>query len=97
MANLTSISNILDNAFKSAGISKKIKEYSFFPEWDSLVASDISSLARPTKIVKKNILILAVKASCIAQELSMRKLEILKSINKQGDGAYIQDIRFIIK
>ena len=89
------VEKILDNTLKYLRLDKKVEKYSFFPEWENVVGSEIAKVAKPVRIENNNILILMAIDATWIQELSFKKNEIIKKVNSSKTGAYIVDIRFI--
>jgi len=91
-----SISDLLDSALGSFPLRKKAREYAAFPYWREIVGEEIAKVAVPVKIVRGRVLHVRVVDAVWAQELAMRKPEILDGIHRLGKGAPVEDITFSI-
>lgn len=87
--------DILSRTFKRLHITKKIKQYQSFQYWPDVVGEDISRIAKPERILNKNILVVRVIDAAWVQELSFRKNEYLTKLNNLNENVYFEDIRFI--
>ena len=90
------ISSILDRAFYNPEIKKKVRQYSAFPFWPEIVGEKVAEVAKPEKIIKGKILQIRVLDAVWAQELSLMKGKIIDDFYRFGEGAIIEDIKFII-
>ena len=90
------ISKILGSALGSFTLRKKTKEYSAFPYWEEIVGKAVAEVAVPEKIIRGKVLVVRVLDAVWAQELSLKKNEILDGIHRFGKGAVIEDIKFNI-
>jgi len=93
---LESVSDVLSKTLKYKRLDKKLKQVELFPEWEEIVGAKIAKISKPNRLLGSNILELEVIDSVWAQELSMRKAEILDKIHASGKGAPISDIRFVV-
>lgn len=75
------------------GLRNKIAEYDAVLRWESLVGEHIAKAATAVKIVK-GVLFVQVKSSTWRNELSLRKKEILDTINSALGQEVVKDIRF---
>ena len=91
-----SIGSLLDGALKSHVLKKKVVEYAAFPHWPEIVGEEIARIAKPEKILSGRVLKVRVIDAVWAQELSLKKPELLERIQNFGKGAIIDDIRFTI-
>ena len=91
-----SVANILGFTLGSFALKKKAKEYSAFPFWEEIVGASIAEVAIPEKIIRGKVLVVRVVDAVWAQELSLRKNEILDGLHKFGQGAVIEDLKFSI-
>lgn len=90
------VANILGFTLGSFALKKKAKEYSAFPFWPEIVGEEVAAVAIPEKILRGKVLVVRVLDAVWAQELSLRKNEILDGLHKFGKGAVIEDIKFSI-
>ena len=91
------ISGVLDSALGHLHLEKKLQEYAAFPHWPEIVGAEIAAIAVPEKLIRGKILAVRVADPVWAQELSMQKQQLLDKINNFGQGAVIEEIRFITK
>ncbi|MFN8390701.1 MAG: DUF721 domain-containing protein [Bdellovibrionota bacterium] len=90
------IGGILDNAFRSPVIRKKVEEYAAFPYWEQIVGEQIAAVAIPEKISRGKVLRVRVLDAVWAQELSLMKQQIIEGIHRFGRGAIVEDVKFTI-
>lgn len=93
---LESVNDVLSKTFKYKRLDKKLKQVELFPDWEEIVGTKVAQISKPNRLLGSNILELEVVDSTWAQELSMKKAEILDKIHKTGKGAPISDIRFVV-
>lgn len=91
------IGSILEKALDVRHISKDASRYSGFNLWPELVGPEIARVAEPLRMVRGNVLQLRVVDPVWAQELSMRKTEILDKISSGVLGSVVEDIQCIIE
>ena len=89
------VSEVLEQTLGAYRLKAKLKEYSAFPNWREIVGEEIAAVAEPEKILRGKVLVVRVKDAAWAQELSMRKSEIIQRWDDFGSGALIEDIRFV--
>jgi predicted nucleic acid-binding Zn ribbon protein len=89
------VADLISAAFKNKKVKQKLSAYSAFPHWKEIVGEEIAKVAIPEKIHRKRMLIVQVESAAWAQELTLRKQELLDRIDSFGQGAVIEDIRFI--
>ncbi len=85
----SSIQQLVDDL----GIRQKIDEYDAVLQWESLVGEHIAKAASAVKIVK-GVLFVKVKSSAWRNELSLRKQEIVGTLNTALGRVIVKDIRF---
>ena len=85
----SSIQQLVDDL----GIRHKIAEYDAVLQWESLVGEHIAKAASAVKIVK-GVLFVKVKSSAWRNELSLRKQEIVGTLNTALGREVVKDIRF---
>jgi hypothetical protein len=88
-----SLSNVLKKVLKTKGWDAKVREHRVFDIWDSEVGGPIAKNARP-KSINRGILFVIAKSSVWAQELTLKKPEIIKRLNLKLGGELIKDIKF---
>ena len=83
----------LDNLVDELGIGKKLLEYEAVLQWESLVGEHIARAASAVRIAN-GVLLVRVRTSSWRNELSLRKAEIIKTINTGIGRDVVKDIRF---
>ncbi len=83
----------LDRLVDELGIRRKLSEYDAVLQWESLVGEHIARAASAVRIAN-GILIVRAKTSTWRNELSLRKSEIIKTINAGLGRDVVKDIRF---
>jgi len=83
----------LEEFFKEKKWSKKIKGYQIISNWENLVGKEIAQSSQPIKIQDK-CLFLAVKSNVWANELNLRKGELIEKINQEAGEKIISNILF---
>ncbi|MCC6220118.1 MAG: DUF721 domain-containing protein [Deltaproteobacteria bacterium] len=91
-----SVASLLGPTFKSLGLEKKIKQYEVLLHWTEIVGGKIAAVSKPEKIVRGKILVVKVSDGIWAQELALRKAEILEKFRLVPNGPTFEDIRFIV-
>jgi predicted nucleic acid-binding Zn ribbon protein len=83
----------LEKFFKEKNWSTKIKGYQTISNWENLVGKEIAQSSQPIKIQDK-CLFLAVKSNVWANELNLRKGELIEKINREAGEEIISNILF---
>jgi predicted nucleic acid-binding Zn ribbon protein len=86
----------LEEFFKEKQWSKKIKGYQIISNWEDLAGKEIAQSSQPIKIQDK-CLFLAVKSNVWANELNLRKGELIEKINREAGEKIISNILFKIR
>lgn len=86
----------LEEFFKEKKWSKKIKGYQIISNWENLVGKEIAKSSQPIKIQDK-CLFLAVKSNVWANELNLRKGELVEKINREAGEEIISNILFKVR
>ncbi len=86
----------LENFLKEKKWSKKIKGYQIISDWENLVGKEIAQASQPIKIQDK-CLFLAVKSNVWANELNLRKGELIEKINLEAGEKIISTILFKVR
>ena len=87
---------VLEKFLKDKMWSKKIKGYQIIHNWENLAGKEISQSSQPIKIQDK-CLFLAVKSNVWANELNLRKGELIQKINLEAGEEIISNILFKIQ
>ena len=86
----------LEKFLKEKKWSKKIKGYQIINNWENLAGKEIAQSSHPIKIQDK-CLFLAVKSNVWANELNLRKGELIEKINLKAGEIIISNILFKIR
>jgi len=86
----------LEKFLKEKKWSKKIKGYQIINNWENLAGKEIAQSSQPIKIRDK-CLFLAVKSNVWANELNLRKGELIEKINLKAGEIIISNILFKIR
>ena len=86
----------LEKFLKEKKWSKKIKGYQIISNWENLAGKEIAQSSQPIKIQDK-CLFLAVKSNVWANELNLRKGELIEKINREAGEKIISNILFKIR
>jgi predicted nucleic acid-binding Zn ribbon protein len=83
----------LEQLVDELGIRKKLAEYEAVLRWESLVGEHVARAASAVRIAN-GVLVVKVRTSSWRNELSLRKAEIIKTINTGIGRDVVKDIRF---
>ena len=86
----------LENFLKKKKWIKKIKGYQIIDNWENLAGKEIALSSQPIKIQDK-CLFLAVKSNVWANELNLRKGELIGKINQEAGEKIISNILFKVR
>ena len=90
------IQKVLESALKQYGIGDDIARYQFVLHWKDIVGEEIAKRSTPDSLRSKT-LVVRVKDSAWAQELSFQKDVILKRLQRfLSDGQSVEDIMFYV-
>ena len=93
----TRVDSILSLALKRYGLEDKIHRYRFVSHWKEIVGEELAKRSRPDRI-RGRILIVAVRNSAWAQEMSFLKKTILMRLNRFLDSDLaIEDVKFVVQ
>lgn len=97
--NFTNLSSVLSKVVNKYGIDKRLREHTFMNMWPHVVGEPWTSLSKPIFFDYERNLVVAVRDSSVAQELSLRKSDILANLRKMARsvGIQIKGVRFDIK
>lgn len=87
---------VLEEFLKDKAWNKKIKGYQIIYDWENLAGKEISQSSQPIKIQDK-CLFLAVKSNVWANELNLRKGELIQKINREAGEEIISNILFKVR
>lgn len=97
--NLTSVSKVLSKLVSSLNLDKRLKEHTLMSLWPQLIGDVLASRSRPLFIDNEGVIVIAAREAAVAQELSLIKPQILKSLKGAGEGLglSITGMRFDLK
>jgi len=87
------IGTVLETLISELGIEKKIKGHQVVALWEEIVGEKIAKVTEAHK-VDDGVLFVKVKNSAWRNELTMKKLEIIKMINDKVKRNTVSDIVF---
>ena len=93
---MISLKEALEDYFKEKRWDKKIRGYQVINYWEEVVGEEIARNTQPIKI-QDQILFLRVKSSVWANELNLRKGEIINKINLKTKEQTVSDFRFKVQ
>lgn len=98
-AKFVNFASVLNKVVSQYGIDKRLREHTMLSMWPHVVGEPWSSLSRAVFFDYERNLVVAVKDSSIAQELTFKKVEILKSVRAMAKsvGVKVSGVRFDIK
>ena len=92
----TPLKDILENYLKKNKLQYKIKGYQTIYNWIEVVGEEIARHSHPIKIHGQT-LFLRVESNVWANELNVRRGEIINKINRKAKEEIITEIRFKIQ
>jgi predicted nucleic acid-binding Zn ribbon protein len=93
MGKPVSIKDVIGRALKSLGLEKRVKEAGVVQIWSEAVGEPIDKVTQVIG-VRNGIVRVLVENSLWSQELSLRKVEIIRELNDRLGEKLIKDIRF---
>ncbi len=98
------VSAILEGKLFHPQLKKKLNSYACFEHWEEIVGPELAKVAIPEKITRGKILVVRVLDATWAQELALRKPEILEGFAKFASSAgsrsmgspVFEDVRFVV-
>jgi predicted nucleic acid-binding Zn ribbon protein len=77
----------------SLGIDGTLRRYAVIAGWAEVVGDQIARVTEPQRI-ENGVLFVSVKTAPWRAELSLKRLDILKKLNKAAGANVVRDIRF---
>jgi Protein of unknown function (DUF721). len=98
-AQMASISNVLSEVVKRYGLDKSLKMHALTSYWPHAVGEPFASITRPLFIDYEGNLVVSVKDASVAQELSFKKPQLMKSLRPLANsvGLKLTGLRFDLK
>ena len=96
-SNLIKISEVIPVVKENLGIEKNLKIMALIELWPLVTSFEIANYSQPAYFDKDSNIVIAVKSSTLATELSMQKPSILARLREATKDTNIRfkDIRFI--
>ena len=88
-----SVGSVIDRVLARLGVDEVVDRYRVFGEWSALLGSDIARAARPQRL-DGDVLIVGVASPAWMNELSLRRVEILRSLNAGRTRGKIRKVIF---
>lgn len=93
---MISLKEALEGYFKGKRWDKKLKGYQAINCWEEVVGEEIAQHSQPIKIQDQTLL-LRVKSNVWANELNLRKGELIQKINLKAGEEIISNILFKVQ
>lgn len=96
-SNLTKIGDLIQIVKQNLGLDKQLKINALNEIWPLVTSFEIAKSSQPGYFDKENNLVISVKSSTLATELSMQKTSILSRLKEaiKNTDITFKDIRFI--
>jgi hypothetical protein len=96
---MSDITDVLGGLVNTMGLDRRLKEHTLMTLWPALVGELYASKSRPLFIDHESTMVVAVKDASAGQELSLRKLEIIKKVQTaaRSIGIAVTGLRFDLK
>ncbi len=89
----TPVGTALQQLAHALGIAKTLSQYDILTSWEKAVGAPIARVTKPLRI-ENRVLYVSVGSAPWRAELTMKRLEIIRKINRFAGTDVIQDIRF---
>jgi len=98
-AQMASISNVLSEVVKRYGLDQSLKMHALTSYWPHAVGEPFAGMTRPLFIDVEGNLVVSVKDASVAQELSFKKPQLMKSLRPLANsvGLKLTGLRFDLK
>lgn len=96
---LTKASEIIPAVKESLGIEQSLQIKALEEIWPLITSFEVAKYSKPSHFDRENNLVISIKSSALAAELSMQKITILEKLKEAVKNTDIrfQNIRFINK
>jgi hypothetical protein len=93
------INNVLSRLVTKLGLDRRLKEHALMGLWPVVAGDFFAKQSRPLFIDTENSLVVTVKDASVAQELSLKKREILRKLQQAATslGMTVSGLRFDLK
>ncbi len=94
-----SINNVLSRLVSKLGLDRRLKEHALMGLWPVVAGDFFAKQSRPLFIDSESQMVVTVKDAAVAQELSLKKREILRKLQHAASslGMSINGLRFDLK
>jgi predicted nucleic acid-binding Zn ribbon protein len=89
---MKTIGEAIGKFLKESGLDQKLLEHKVMMFWDEILAGKIASNTNFIR-VKDGVIAVGMRSAVARRELTMRKREVMRSINEKLGHDYIKDIR----
>jgi len=98
-SSITSVGTVLSKVLSKYGLEQRMKEQAFMAMWNDVVDEPFKKVSRPLFIDHEGSLVVSVKDSTVAQELTFHRGQLMKKLAPfaRGVGLPINGIRFDLK
>lgn len=97
ISDLTKARGILSKVLAFRGLDKKIERYGFVLQWEKIVGARLAEVTRP-EFIRNRTLVVSVLHSTWAQELTMMKPALIKSLaHYLQPGDIVRDMVFQVR
>ncbi len=97
VSDLTKAKGVLSKVLAFRGLDKKIERYGFVLKWERIVGKRLAEVTRP-EFIRNHTLVVSVLHSTWAQELTMMKPSLIKSLARHlQPGDIVRDMVFQVR
>ena len=96
---MDAVDKVLPAVLNRLGLDRRLKEHAIMQMWETLVSGAIAERSRPLFIDSQHNLVIAVADAAVAQELSLMKAKVLKtlSVTARSLGIELKALRIDMK
>lgn len=93
------VSTVLTQLLSRLGLERRLREHTLVSLWPTIVEPQVAERTRPLFLDSEGKLVVSVRDASTGQELSLRKTELTKSLQKiaRGIGIQVTGMRFDLK
>ena len=94
--NFQNIDEIIEGMMKNAAIKKAMTRANLYKFWKNVAGEKFAQNSKPYSMTKGNVMVIACKTSTVAQELMLRKTQILVKFKPYVESLNMKltDLRF---
>ena len=90
-----SAADVLSRTFGSYQLRDRVGQYLPLQNWNEIVGEELAKVTAPEKIIRQRVLVIRVLDSAWAQELALRKEELLKKLLAFAPELTVSEIQFV--